>query len=191
MSNKSPVGWSARSWWPIAVAALRAVVTASVLTALYFLLPLDRLSESTAVAVLAVGLVAILGLMVWQVRAIIRSGHPGLRGLESLFVSVPLFILVFAALYFLMSQDDPSTFTSELSRTDALYFTVTTFVTVGYGDLTALAQSARLIVTAQMMLDLILLGIGVRVILDAVQRGRERVAQQTTTDPDRDQRRSS
>jgi hypothetical protein len=33
----------------------------------------------------------------------------------------------------------------------------------------------RLVVTAQMMLDLIRLGLGVRIILTAVQRGRERL----------------
>jgi voltage-gated potassium channel len=75
-----------------------------------------------------------------------------------------------------MSQSDASTFTSELSRTDSLYFTVTVFSTVGFGDISAPTEPARLVVSAQMMLDLVILGIGVRVILGAVERSRSRLA---------------
>jgi voltage-gated potassium channel len=74
--------------------------------------------------------------------------------------------------YYMVSRADSSNFTSHLSRTDALYFTVTIFSTVGFGDITAKTESARLIVTAQIVLDLILIGLGVRVILGAVQRSR-------------------
>lgn len=103
-----------------------------------------------------------------------RSEYPEVRGLEVLLVSLPLFIVLFASAYHMMSRGDSSTFTSPLSRTDALYFTVTTFATVGFGDITAKTQSARLIVTAQIVLDLIIIGLGARVILGAVQRSRER-----------------
>jgi voltage-gated potassium channel len=40
------------------------------------------------------------------------------------------------------------------------------------------SQSGRLIVTAQMILDLIVLGLGIRVFLGAVQRGQQDTAQQ-------------
>jgi voltage-gated potassium channel len=157
--------------WRIAVAALRAVLTASAVVALYYLLPLDH--GSALVAELAVGLLVFVALIAWQVRAIMRSEHPEVRGLAALLVSFPLFIVLFASVYYLMSRADSSNFTSHLSRTDALYFTVTIFSTVGFGDITAKTESARLIVTAQIVLDLIIIGLGVRVILGAVQRSRE------------------
>jgi hypothetical protein len=54
-----------------------------------------------------------------------------------------------------MAANHPANFsTHALTRTDALYFTVTVFSTVGFGDITAASQSARLVVTAQMLLDL-------------------------------------
>jgi voltage-gated potassium channel len=81
-----------------------------------------------------------------------------------------------------MSQGEVSNFTSKLSRTDALYFTVTIFATVGFGDISARTESARLVVTAQMVLDLIILGLGLRIILAAVQRGRERLNPRTSAD---------
>ena len=49
-----------------------------------------------------------------------------------------------------------------LSRTDALYFSVTIVTTVGFGDITAKTEVARLLVAAQMFGDLILLGLGLK-----------------------------
>ena len=48
------------------------------------------------------------------------------------------------------------------------------FATVGFGDITAKTEAARLLVTGQMITDLIILGLGARVIVGAVTRGRQR-----------------
>ncbi len=157
--------------WLIAAAALRAVLSASALVALYYLLPLDH--GAALVVELAIGIFVFVAVVALQVRAILRSEHPEVRGLAALFVSLPLFIVLFASAYYMMSRADASNFTSSLSRTDALYFTVTIFSTVGFGDITAKTESARLIVTAQIVLDLIIIGLGARIILGAVQRSRE------------------
>jgi hypothetical protein len=60
--------------------------------------------------------------------------------------------------------------------------TVTAFSTVGFGDITAASQPARLVVTVQMLLDLLVLGLGIRVIIGAVQRARQQAP--PATDPD-------
>lgn len=165
-------------------AVLRALLTAAVLVALYYLMPLDGRDTAAATVVkLTLGVVVFAGLMAWQVRAITESDTPGLRALEGMFVAVPLFLVSFASTYFMMSRADVSNFTSPLTRTDALYFTVTTFSTVGFGDITARSGTARLVVTGQIMLDLVILGLGVRIILDAVQRGRSRLTSETGADP--------
>ena len=64
----------------------------------------------------------------------------------------------------------------------ALFFTVTVFATVGFGDITATSQVARVVVIAQMILDLLVLGLVVKVFLGAVEKGRER--QSTRQDPE-------
>jgi hypothetical protein len=46
------------------------------------------------------------------------------------------------------------------------------FSTVGFGDITAKTQTARLVVTGQMIADLIILGLAIKVITGAVRRGR-------------------
>jgi len=71
-----------------------------------------------------------------------------------------------------MERASAASFTEPLTRTDALYFTVTVFSTVGFGDITAKSETARVVLIVQMLADLAFLGAGIRVLLGAVQRGR-------------------
>jgi voltage-gated potassium channel len=153
---------------------LRAAGSTAVLVAIYYLLPLDHSDWWFAVTVLVIGLAALIGLVAFQVHAISGSLYPGLRALVALAVTVPLFLLLFASTYLVMAALSARSFSQPLNHTDALYFTVTVFATVGFGDITATAAVARLVVTGQMIIDLIILGLGARVILGAVSRGRQR-----------------
>ena len=59
---------------------------------------------------------------------------------------MPVFLLVFAATYFMMEQANADNFNVDsLTRTDSLYFTVTVFATVGFGDIAAISQVARVV----------------------------------------------
>src|SRR5690349_16710914 len=153
---------------------LRAAGSSAALVVIYYLLPLDRGSTAEAVTLLTIGLVLLIGLVSYQVRSIVRSAFPLLRGVEALATSIPFFLLLFAATYVVLATISAGNFSQPLSRTDSTYFTVTTFATVGSGDITAKTDLARLVVTGQMLADLVVLGLGVRVLLSAVQRGRQR-----------------
>ena len=162
----------------LTVGLLRALAITVILVAAYYLLPLDRLSSVPMWLILALGLLALAAVAAIQVRAVIRSRHPALKAVEALAATAPLFLLLFAAAYFLMAADDPSNFTVEtLTRTDSLYFTVTIFSTVGFGDISPASQAARILVTAQMILDLIVLGLGIRILVGAVDVGRQKGAE--------------
>jgi len=166
----------------IAVALLRSLAVAVALVALYYLLPLDRITSVPLAVLLAIGLVVLLAVSALQVRSIIGATYPAVRAVGALATTVPVFLLLFGATYFLMAKTSPASFSDPLTRTDALYFTVTIFSTVGFGDITAVSESARLAVTAQMILDLLILGLGIRVFIGAVERGRQR-AQPGSADP--------
>ena len=153
---------------------LRAFASTVALVALYFLLPLSPSSVGVAVGMLTVGLLALVGLVAFQVRAIIRATHPALRAVGALATSVPLFLLLFAGTYFVMGRLAAGSFSEALTRTDALYFTVTVFATVGFGDITPVTEGARAVVTGQMIAGIVILGLGVRIIVDAVKRGQQR-----------------
>jgi voltage-gated potassium channel len=159
-------------WRLIGRGLLRAAITAASLVALYYLLPLDRRSDAYLVLGLSIGIAGLTGMIGWQVRAIIRSDYPGIRAVQALAATTPAFLLLLAATYFILSTDDPSRFSERLSRSDALYFTVTIFSTVGFGDINPRGELARLVVTAQMLLNLVILGLGIQVILGAAKRGR-------------------
>jgi voltage-gated potassium channel len=165
---------AARRRWLIIIGLLRASAVTAVLVAAYYLLPFGRLAGVPLAVFLVVGLIVLAAMSVYQVRAIINARYPAIRAIEALAATAPLFLLLFAAIYFLMAQADLNNFNvHSLTRTDALYFTVTVFATVGFGDIVATTQLARLVVSVQMILDLGVLGLGLRVFLGAVQRGRQ------------------
>jgi voltage-gated potassium channel len=159
------------------LSGLRALGNTAVLVAIYYLLPLDHTRTWIAAITLIIGLVAFIALVAFQVRWIIGSRFPGLRAVESLATSLPLFLLLFSATYVVLAAVSVTNFGEKLTHTDALYFTVTMFTTVGFGDITAKSEGARLLVTGQMVTDLIILGIGAKIILGAVTRGRQRKPQ--------------
>ena len=81
---------------------------------------------------------------------------------------------MFAVVYATLAQADPANFTQPVDRLSALYFTVTVLSTVGFGDIAARTDTARAIVTVQMMLDLVLIGVVVKVVIGASRIGTER-----------------
>ncbi|MFE6777944.1 potassium channel family protein [Streptomyces sp. NPDC057702] len=170
----APRGWLGllrRAAW---VAVTRACLVAGGLVTAYYLLPLDeRLTAGTSL-LLVCGLLAVLLVFCWEVRAITRSPHPRLRAIEGLTTTLVLFLLLFAASYYLLGRSAPGSFSEPLTRTDALYFTLTTFSTVGYGDITARSEPGRALTMAQMAGGLLLVGVAVRVLAGAVRAGLDR-----------------
>jgi hypothetical protein len=155
------------TWTVLRVAGLVAA-----LVALYYLLPLDHSSTLVAVTILLIGLAGYIVLVAVHVRLIIRSPFPGLRAVESLAFLSSAFLLLFASTYVVLAAQSAANFGGHLSHTDGLYFTVTVFSTVGFGDITAKTETARLVVTGQMFADLIILGVAIKVITNAIRRGR-------------------
>ena len=151
---------------------LRALGSTIALVVLYYLLPLDE-SSIPVVVILAIGLAGLVLLVAFQVRSIIKSQFPELRAVGALATSIPLFLLLFAATYFIMDRISAGAFSEPLTRTDALYFTVTVFASVVFGDITAKAEFARVVVTGQMVLGIVIAGIGARVVVEAVRRGQQ------------------
>jgi len=110
------------------------------------------------------------------VRDILRSQHPRLRAIRALVVGVPLLVVVFAAAYCTVAASEPGAFSEPLNRTDGLYFTVTVFATVGFGDITPVTQLARVLVTIQMLVGLLTVGVIAKMVFGAVQTAESRRA---------------
>ena len=155
---------------------LRATLTSTVLVVLYYRLPFTGAVSASTVALLVAGLALFTAIITWQVRAILRSRYPGLRAIEALASAIPMFLLLFAVSYVKLADAQPQAFSEPLSRTDALYFTITVFSTVGFGDITPVTDTARVTAMVQMLGDLVVVGLVLRVMLNAVKEGRERRA---------------
>ena len=153
---------------------LRTLLTTGCLLAVYFAAPLDRRFTAATGVALVLALAALGVVIVWQARAIVRSPSPRLRAIEALATSVPVFLLVFAACYCLLGHDGPSAFSERLTHVDALYFAMTVFSSVGFGDIVPRSQAARVLTTAQMVGDLVILGLVAKIFLEAMRRGVER-----------------
>jgi hypothetical protein len=162
----------------------RAFVVAVLIVVIYYVLPLRIAVDLGTVIRLVVGLAGLSLLIAWQLRGIARSPYPALRAVETLAVVIPVFLLLFAAAYAILSQAQPAAFSEEISRTDAVYFSVTVFATVGFGDISPVSDPARVLVTVQMIADLLVLGLVLRAVLDAVSRGRARLSETRPTGPD-------
>ncbi|MGW2598743.1 potassium channel family protein [Streptomyces klenkii] len=150
-------------------AVLRPLGTSAGLVLAYYLLPLNKRFEGGTAVALVLGLAAVTALFAWQIRSILDSPRPRLRAVEALATTVPLFLLLFAAAYYLMDQARPGGFGEPLSRTDALYFALTVFSTVGFGDIAPRTEVARIATMAQMTGDILLVGVAAHVVVGAVQ----------------------
>jgi len=155
----------------------RAVVAAATTIALscvlvvgaFYLLPFDRGSSLRTALRLGADVALFGAVFAWEIRRIAVAELPELRAVEALGVVVSLFLAGFAAVYLSMSHGEVRSFSEPLDHTRALYFTITVFSTVGFGDITPLTDAARIVVSLQMLLDLAIIGFVVRLLFNAAR----------------------
>ena len=162
---------------------VRTFVVTGAMVAFYVTAPLDQRPAGAIGVRLLVELIALVLVLVWQIRSVGRSPHPVLRGVEALVVSVPLLVLTFAATYIVVDHNSPGSFTEALSRLDAAYFAVTVLATVGFGDIAPVTEVARSLVMSQMLVDLAFVGLVAKVLVGAVRRRRDEMLNMTATSP--------
>lgn len=152
----------------MALAALRILVLVTGLLVAYALAPLDSPAHLLGLKLL-LALLIVAVLLAFHITAVLRSPNPRLRAVEAVGVTLPLIIIVFAATYVVLSHAVPSSFNQHVDKTAGMYFSVTVFTTVGFGDIVPHTHEARIIVTVQMVVDLILIGVVAKALLGAVQ----------------------
>ena len=153
---------------------IRALATVAILLAFYYVVPIAHRPHQSIALRLSVSMAFFVAVLAIEVRSIAKHDRPMLRAAVAMATVIPLFIVLFAWIYLTLARSNPAAFGVPLDRSSALYFTVTVFSTVGFGDITPKTDPARLIVTVQMLADLAVLAVVIRLIFGAVSRGEAR-----------------
>jgi len=104
-----------------------------------------------------------------QLRRVSNAKYPAVAAFEALILVAVMFLAFFAAVYVMMSASDPASFSEPLDHFDAFYFALTVLATVGFGDITPVQGSARLICMVQMAIDIGFIAVLVRQVSSAAQ----------------------
>ena len=165
-----------------AVARTVGVITGTwvLLGLVYVALPGNGYSGWRELGRVAAAMLLVAVVFAWQTRQVAGSAMPELRAVQALGVIIPMFLLAFASIYLSLSNASADSFTEPLDHVGSLYLTVTVFATVGFGDITPVSHTARVVAIIQMILDLAILGFAARVVFGVARRSFDR----ETTDGD-------
>ncbi|BCJ57620.1 potassium channel family protein [Micromonospora endophytica] len=154
----------------------RAWLSCVLLVVAYFVVPVEadpnavRMGVRISLTLLLTGAVA--WLVTGQVRRQLAAGSSGeSRALTHLAVVLVAGLLAFALADYVVARAAPTQFVALGTRIDALYFAVATLTTVGYGDVHAQGQLARVLVIVQMVFSIGVIATGVSLVVkQLVQR---------------------
>lgn len=113
----------------------------------------ERAAISVALTVL--GITVLAWTIVTQLR---RQLHRRSEDVHTLVLLLVLVAIVFALGFYILEEHYPGQLQGLATRTDALYFTMSTLTTVGYGDVHATGQIARVLVILQLIFNAVFVG---------------------------------
>lgn len=148
----------------------------------YFVVPLGqdpnglRMVVRTALTLVVVVVVAVL--VTGQVRRQLAAGTPSgdaeAGTLVRLTVALVAGVVAFALADYVVASNRAGEFVGLHTRVDALYFALATLTTIGYGDVHAQGQIARVVVCAQMVFSIGVIATGASIVVKQLtaRRGR-------------------
>lgn len=142
-------------------------------TVVYFFVPVPgRMRDSYWALMFFLGCAVLGALILVTIGRLLRAGaDERIRGL--------ILLLTLAVLFFAWTDNSlariPGEFADLHTKTDALYFTISTLATVGFGDVHAAGQLARAAVTLEIVFNLVFLGASVSMISGIIRRQTHRL----------------
>jgi voltage-gated potassium channel len=149
---------------------VRLLLSIGGMLVVFYTVPVST-DESTG-RVVASTLITLLGVAVlaWgiveQVRRQLQSRS---EDIHTLVMLLPLAAVLFALGFYVLAEHRPTQFDGLHTRTDALYFTISTLTTVGFGDITAHGQLARVLVIFQLVFNAVFIGAAVSTIVATIR----------------------
>lgn len=137
---------------------------------LYFLAPVSS-DPPTQIAVRGMLGVILLGGLAAGLRAQLRlAALDGDRRVDGLVAAIVTVLVAFAYAFYAMEIHEPHQVEGLHTRVDALYFAASTMLTVGYGDVHATGQAARIVVLIQMIFDVVFVATAASLLTSKVRR---------------------
>jgi voltage-gated potassium channel len=161
-------------------------VLIALITFVYYVLPVPhRMHEDSWAIIFGCGAAVLGALILLSIRKLLRAGaETRVRAL--------VLLLCVTVLFFSWADvavaEIPGQFVSLHTKTDGLYFSVSTLATVGFGDVHASGQLARVAVTLQIVFNLVFLGAAVGIISSRVRARAGLPPRRAPVRPDDDRR---
>jgi voltage-gated potassium channel len=154
----------------------------------YFVVPVG-IEDDNLVARALVGTLTLLLLtatVVWQVVVHVEDET---RQVDGLLLALVVAVLAFALAFYRLAASDPGQIPGLVTRVDALYFTMSTLLTIGYGDVHAAGQTARVLVLVSMLFNVVVVATAVTTLTGRLRQHAElraearRLAREANVDP--------
>ncbi len=155
---------------------VQAVMTMVLATLVFFLLPVPLLSLDRVIIVTVVFLLGVAGAAMLIVRQVVnyrRAAEDGRVRFQGLLVAIWLTVLFFALCYYVLVRSHAGQIAGLETRVDALYLSLSTVSTVGFGDVHAAGQAGRAIVSLQMAFNLLFVSLALSAARAPVSRNRQ------------------
>lgn len=161
----------------------RAVVACLLLVLAYFVVPVEPDPNGLRLVLRSLGTLALVLTVAWLVTSQVRrqlaaaaapTGAEQISPLIRLVVALVAGLLAFALGDYVIARSRPGQFAGLETRIDALYFSLTTLTTVGYGDVHAAGQVARVVVCVQMVFSIGVIATGVSLVVKQLSQRRGR-----------------
>jgi hypothetical protein len=114
---------------------------------------------------------AALGVITWLIAREVRGPEEEVR-VEALVLAVVVGTAVFALTDLVVARAGSGQFVGLETKTDALYFALTTLTTVGFGDVHATGQLARGLMIIQLLFNVIVLAAAADTVIQASRHRR-------------------
>ncbi|GIF50571.1 ion channel [Asanoa ferruginea] len=145
----------------------RVVAAVVLLVALYYVVPVNASTRDWRLALRILAAVVFVGgavwVVVWQIRRRLKSDELPLEGLA---IALVAGAIAFALADYVLAISVEHQFDGMNTRTDALYFALSTLFTVGFGDIHATGQGARVLVIFQMVFNIAVLATGASLLVN-------------------------